>query len=402
MLNIWPELHIYIVILDYPVVEEMDNLIAAPRLNHRVSRIRFHSRSDLAWETFASLMQQPFPALTDLWVDLQFPKHVISPSFLGGSAPCLRALHLDSISFPALPNLLLSATNLVRLSYGRITSSGYIPLQEMVAGLSALTRLESLSLTFICERELPTGTYREIRISPSHTRTLLPALTDLHFLGFPEYMEDLVAQIDAPLLESMEIALFHERVLEVPQLAKFVCRADKLSLLDRAKVTFKSDIISVFLSRELEREVDPKTLWLDLSCLESLLRLSYLTQCCASYLATLSPLKSLRIGIPHYYIWKDVIDEPYPQWLGLLRLFDTVQGLYLSEYVGPRVVQALRGLPAERVMEVLPALETVSIARLESQGRVKDAISEFADARQLSGHPIFINDWEGGVHYWWK
>ena len=83
-------------------------------------------------------------------------------------------------------------------------------------------------------------------------------------------------------------------------------------------------------------------------------------------------------------------------------LFDTVQGLYLSKYVSPCVVQARRGLPAEQVIEVLPVLETVSIARLESQGHMKDAISEFANVWQLSGHPVFINNWEGGVHYWWK
>jgi hypothetical protein len=46
-------------------------------------------------------------------------------------------------------------------------------------------------------------------------------------------------------------------------------------------------------------------------------------------------------------------------------------------------------------MEVLPALENVFISGLEPFGPVKEAISEFADARQLSGYPVSICDWEG-------
>jgi len=62
------------------------------------------------------------------------------------------------------------------------------------------------------------------------------------------------------------------------------------------------------------------------------------------------------------------------------------------------VAQALRELPVERVTEVLPALENVFIVGLEHLEHVKEAISEFADARQLSGHPVFIGDLDGGFH----
>ena len=397
MLDIWPELPIYICAFDCEMKETRDNVVAALRLNHRVSGIHFNTLPDLTWETFAPLMQQPFPALTHLWVRPNFPNHVISCSFLGGSAPCLRILRLFLISFPALPNLLLSATDLVCLSYDDIPSRGYIPPQEMVTGLSVLTRLESLSLTFRHE-SLP---YRAIRTSPPHARTLLPALTDLHFQGVPEYMEDIVAQIDAPLLEAIEFTLSHQEVLEVSELSKFVHRADKLSIINRAEVVISSCRISVTLSQELlEGRVDPKTLSLFLDCPQPDLRLSYLAQFCATCLPTLSPFESLHIGVSYFYRRENVVDDPDRQWLGLLCLFNTVQRLYLSKHVAPRVVQALRGLPAERVMEVLPALETVSISNLEPSGHVKEGISEFADARRLSGHLVFISDWDGRDYFW--
>ena len=401
MLDIWPELPIYIHTIGYLVGVERDDFLAALRLNHRVSGIHLSRTSESGWERFAPLMQHPFPVLTHLWLQPRLLiTNPISRSFLGGSAPSLRVLYLDSIAFPGLPNLLLSATHLVCLSYHDIPSSGSIPPQAMITGLSALTRLQSLSLTF--RPEPPT--YRAIRIPSSHTRALLPALTDLNFRGVAEYVEGLVVQIDAPLLESTKITLFHQEVVEASELSKFLRCADRLSSINRAEVTFSSDCISVTLSHELlQGKVDPKTLRLYLNCPESDLRLSYLTHFCTSCLPTLSHFESLHIGIPSYHRWGDVIDDPDPQWLGLLRLFNTVQGLYLSQYAAPRVAQALRGLPAEQIMEVLPALVTISISRLKPLGRVMDAISIFAGARQLSGHPVFVGDWYAGAYYWdWR
>jgi len=395
MLDIWPELPIYIHDVGYPTEESMDNVVAALRLNHRVSGIRLEG-PDAEWEVYAPLMQHPFPAMTYLWLDPGLPipiKNVISGSLLGGSAPCLRVLHLVSVSFPALSNLLLSATNLVRLWCVDIPPSGYISPQEMVTGLSALTRLESLSLTF---RPGP-HPHREIRIPPLDTHTLLSALTYFYFRGVPGYIEELVAQIDAPLLESMGIGLFFVEVPEVSELAKFVRRADKLSLTNQAQVIFDIDGIFVTISHELLKgEVNSKTLRLFPTRSESDLRLSYLARFCALCLPTLSPFERLRICVPFHNRWDDPIDNPDPQWLDLLRLFNTVKTLDLSKYVAPHVVQVLRGLPAERVMEVLPALGNVFISRLESSGHVKKAISEFADARQLSGRPVSIH-WEGEV-----
>ena len=70
MLDIWPELPIYVDITDYPSIsmKNRNNIVAALRLNHRVSRIRMRSTGSRTWEIFAPLMQHPFPALTYLWV----------------------------------------------------------------------------------------------------------------------------------------------------------------------------------------------------------------------------------------------------------------------------------------------------------------------------------------------
>ena len=387
MLYIWPELPIFLDGIDGASEDTIDDIAAALRLNHRVSGIRlaFIPRSE--WETILPLMQHPFPCLTYLWIQPHYRiDNAITRSFLDGSAPCLRNFSLLGVPFPALPGLLLSATNLVSLQYGIVPCSGYISPQAMVTGLSALTRLESLSLV------LQSSPDRPIRITPPHTRLLLPALTYLRFYGISEYMEDLVAQIDAPLLGSITIGLFYQEVLEVSELAKFVSRADKLSLADRGEVIFGTGRVSITLSTELLGErVDPKTLILNSQYSGTHLRLSHLARFCTSCLPNTSPLESLYIFDPYDDSWHGTIDDADPQWwLELLRPFNNVKDLYLSRHVAPHVAQALRELPVERVTEVLPALKSVAISWPEP---VEEAMSEFATARQLSGHPVSIRDW---------
>jgi hypothetical protein len=400
MLDIWPQLPVYVeAIGGFITKEERDDCIAALGLNRWVSGIRLEKTSRLAFETLLPLMQHPSPALTHLTVQ---PENSIaneimngmSRSFLGGSSrPSLRVLDLVFFPFPALPELLLSATNLVRLWYDDIPRSGYISPQAMVTALSGLIRLESLSLTFQSSYSHPG---RSIQITPLHARTLLPALTYLRFQCDAEYMEDLVAQIDTPMLESLMATIFRREVLEVSQFSNFVRRADKLSSLNQAEVAFRNYSISLNISQGLHR-IGPKTLVVSLLCLHWALQLSYFARFCASCLPTYS-FEHLLIYAPIDDIWVDDMNGPDPQWVELLRSFHAVKDLRLSRDVAAHITHILRRLPVELVSEVLPALETVFVSALGRSGRVEEAISEFADARQFFGHPVSICDGEEKDH----
>jgi len=155
---------------------------------------------------------------------------VIPDSFLGlgGFAPDLRTLSLTRIPipFPGLRKLLLSATDLVFLSLSKISHSGHFPPEAMalVTCLSALTRLQVLIFEFESLRSRP---YRENRCLPPPMRALLPALQELLFTEVSEYLEDLVAQIDAPLLDCLDIIFFHQLIFDTPQLAQFISRSSR-------------------------------------------------------------------------------------------------------------------------------------------------------------------------------
>ena len=79
------------------------------------------------------------------------------------------------------------------------------------------------------------------------------------------------------------------------------------------------------------------------------------------------------------------------QWLELLRLFSTVKRLSLCKAFTPRAVPALPELSGERIMDVLPALQSISLLKGLLSGPVKEAFEQFLTARKLSGHPVAVN-----------
>jgi hypothetical protein len=207
MLDVWPPLPIQIHYSVDPQVE--DNIIAALEHPNRVRSISL-SRMTIPLERLVAAMQEPFLAMEFLSLRIEGSGGTVPTlpnTFLGGSTPRLRSLHLEGIPFPTLPRLLLSSNDLVDLHLDRIPHSGYIPPEAMARCISALTRLTELSIGFKSPASRPDPITRP---PPPLTRAVLPALTDFDFHGVSEYFEDLVAQIDAPLLHAARIKFFNQ------------------------------------------------------------------------------------------------------------------------------------------------------------------------------------------------
>jgi hypothetical protein len=375
MLNIWPELPINVRITGGPnKADEIENHLAALELTDRVSEIYLEDNPTLELERFVAAMRVPFPVLTRLdiwWSRWDDPESglVLSDEFLGGSAPRLQSLRLGSIPFLALPTLLLSTTDLVTLDLEYIPHSGYISPDEMVASLTMLTRLDRLSLGFRSPLSRPSQTSRHL---PPPTRTVLPALTCLMFRGVTEYLEDFVARIDVPLLREASIRFFNQLVFDIVQLPRFLDRIDGFAVLDSANVVLYANVISVTLSAQSRTAgVTPFGLWVSCSKLDW--QLSSLSRLSASTLSTLFHLEHLDISesqyIPPQY-WQDDIENI--QWLELLHPFCTVKNLYLSKQVVARIAPALQELARERVIDVLPMLQVLSLDEPEPSGPVHE------------------------------
>jgi hypothetical protein len=313
---------------------------------------------------------------------------------LGGFAPHLETLSLEGIPipFPGLRKLLLSTTDLINLDLDNVPHSGYFSPEAIVTCLSALTRLDSLHVGFESPRSRP---YRGSRRPPPPTRTLLPSLTNLMFTGVSEYLEDLVARIDTPLLSNLEMRLFHQLIFDTPQLAQFISRSSLIQrdeAPDEAHLTFSDSHVIVSLPRSFQLG-----LGLVISCRQSDWQLSALAQVCSpsfphAYIST----------VEHLYIYENQLSQPRwqddienGQWLELLHPFTAVKSLFLSQKFAARIAPALQELVGERANEVLPALESIFLKGLDSSGVVPEGIRQFVTARHLSSHPIAVTPWEG-------
>ena len=390
-LDVWPAL--LLLIREGTRLTELDcvdNIIALLEHNDRVHQIGL-GIPDIPGpllEKVLAVMQAPFPELTTLWLKSCGTAVAVPDSFLGGSTPRLRGLWLDGIPFPSLPKVLMSATHLARLRLLNIPHSGYISPEAMVAAFTSLTNLRLLWLEFLSPQSNPE---LESQRLPPITRTVLPALTELRFKGVSEYLNDLVARIDTPLLFNISITFFNDVEFDIPQVGHFLCRTPTMKTFKNAHVAFGDCAAWVILSSQTFNYRD---LNVKIPCRGLDWQVSSLEQVCTWCLPSLSALEDLYIYKASYtqIDWQDNIENVV--WLELLHPFAAVKNLYLSKEFVPRFVPALQELVGDRTTEVLPALQNVLIEELTPSGAAQEGLRQFVTARQVTSHPITISRWD--------
>ena len=369
-----------------------DNILVTLERQYRVCEIGIWNISSSLWATaIMPLMQKPFPILTVL--NLQYNNGdgtrgpVIPNSFLGGSAPQLRILHLENIPFPGLPNLLLSTTDLVHLKLHEIPDSGYISADTIATCLSTLTRLESFWLCF--QSPLPAW---ERRRTSSSTRTFLPYLSSFEFKGVSEYLEDIVDGIDAPLLDTLRICFFHQPIFDNQRLVQFIGRLPMLKTCNEARINIGAWHASVEVL-SISETITKASLLLKDWYLQPVLQLSTLVQFCTSSLpqALIPTVGELRI-YGDYFSRSPEQDGINPNlWRELFQPFTAVKDLYLSPDIIPHISLVQQELVGEGVMEFLPVLQNIFLGGLDRDELVPEGIEQFIAARQLAGRPISIH-----------
>ena len=161
----------------------------------------------------------------------------------------------------------------------------------MVTCRSVLTRLELLYIIFESSQSCPD---LKTRRPPPLTRTPVPVLAELRFTGVLEYLEDLVARINAPQLD-VAIFFFHQLIFDAPQLMQFISRTPKFKpeAHDEARVIFSAECgVSVTLPHTYDG-----ALRLGVSGTQSGWQLSSLAQLCSS-----SFPQALIHAVQHLYI----------------------------------------------------------------------------------------------------
>jgi hypothetical protein len=380
-LGIWPTCPI---ILQYGNQEvhssDEDNIIAALHHHDRVCDIELHiTRSQL--EKMVTVMQEPFPVLTNLRIRSDGKSQALPCGFLRGPAPSLQAIYLHGIPFPTLPTLLLSANDLVTLNLRYIPPTGYISPEAMVVGLAALPRLQYFIMEF------QSVTSRPDRIPPPPaTRTVLPTLiefSNFSYEGASEYLEALVAQVDAPQLKRIEIQYFNQLAdFRAAQLSQFIDRSAGPETLPEttpiryAEVDFHGAFVSFAMfqasnSPSYQRKVR-------IGCRGIDWQVSHMAQVLSQISVTLS-------SVVHLWLKENLLSAAGTddiEWLLLLHSFSAVRTLRVDNMLAGHVAPALEDTTGGMAAEVLPSLELIWICG--------QRVKKFDAARQLSGRPIIV------------
>jgi hypothetical protein len=388
-LDIWPALPL-IIQEGTRLTEGVDNIVALLEHSGRVRQVNLGipDLSDSQLDKILAAMQKPLPKLTNLWFKSYGTVTVVPDSFLGGSAPRLQGLLLSNVPFPGVPKLLLSATRLVDLRLLNIPRSGHISLEAMLTAFTVLTNLRLLCLEFRSPRSIPDQESRHLH---PQIRSVLPVLTELRFKGVSEYLDNLVACIDAPLLFHLSITFFNDTVFDTPQLVRFISRTPLLTRPEKAGVSFGDGTARVNLSSQTSNYGE---LSVKIPCRELDWQVSCLEQICTLCLPPLSTLEDLYIyRASHSQLDRQDMIGNVP-WLELLHPFTAVKNLYLSEEFVQHIVPALQELVGGRATEVLPTLHNIFLEGLQPSEAAQEGIQQFVAARQVTSHPITVSRWD--------
>ncbi|KAH9171746.1 hypothetical protein EDB89DRAFT_1069638 [Lactarius sanguifluus] len=387
-LGIWPAFPIIIRCNDRRAAispNDADNIIFALEHRDRICDIGFSP--GVPWnswsEKFDAAWLEPFPVLTRLYIKSPscYEPPVLPANFMGGSGPCLQVITLIGIPYPALPRLLLSASDLFSLDLLDIPPTGYVSPEAMVVSLATLPRLDCFTIGF----RSPASSPHQMRPPPSRTiRTALPALTSFRFIGASGYLEDLVSRIDCPQITKIFIDYLWLADYQVTQLSKFIDRSigPKLTLPRRADLLFYDHTVSF----AVYPHVNPYPRHSD--ALVSFEGFHWRVLDIAQFLShfpTLTNVVHLNLESDLAALSPRVEDMGDVDWHHLLHQFSTARTLRLCFEPAVRVPLALGDIPGELVAEVLPSLDFIYVV-----AQPASSIEKFIAARKLSGCPVTV------------
>ncbi|KAH8995954.1 hypothetical protein EDB92DRAFT_109361 [Lactarius akahatsu] len=385
-----PTLPLFIVYLDTnATISGKDELgmYRALRLRDRVHHIFLHLPSSILHKSL-TLMEEPFSMLEylSLWSATKEDTNLVLPkTFL---APNLRHLTLLGINLPKRLRLLTSAVSLVTLVLTNIRASGYFLPRLLVARLQSLPQLEELSIGFSIP--IPRPSLERDLLSKRGALVMLPNLKHLAFQGIGAYMECLVAQIRAPLLERLDITLFNQIVFALPHLSHFTNITEGLKL-PIAEISFGRDAVSVVMDHRNTRQHNLNGRFaLRVTCTQFDWQIDCAAQICSVLMPALFDVEELKLKFYEQMMpteWQDG-DVDHTTWHELLRTFVGLKELHLCPALSQELSRVFQAGGVGSDPGLLPGLQEI-VCEVK-KGDVHDLFSSFVRTRRIAGRPVSL------------
>ena len=389
-LDCWPALPIVVEYggspaLSPPAPEDEDNIVAALRRSDRVISIHLTVTLSLLAKLYS--IKGPFSNLEDLVIlSLDDVRLTFPSSFRWG--PHLRTFHLTRITFPTLPWLLFSSKDLVDIQLHEVP---YISPESLWNAFSGMTQLRLLSLSFDSLHSLSSACAYLV----PWKRVVLPTLTCLKYWGTSKCLDRLVAGVDAPYLEDLEITFFDEIVYDVTNLRRFIDRIEVQKSHLQADILFSERSISISLTKSLTPSL-PSCLKLQVTCEPSNEQVLSIFRSFSTFFLCVEDLRIEARSL------SSTRDGPHRR-MEVIRLFRATKQFHIA---GDFLIDIVLGLYTldRRRETVLPAMEKLCIQGPESHiAPLRTAVVSFMVLRRLSGHPIAVEyerPWANEIGIW--
>ena len=296
-------------------------------------------------------------------------------------APDLRHLSLQGVGLPRGLPLLFSATALSTLFLTDIQAFCYFPPGHLVTQVQGLPRLEELSIGFAIPIPLPNAE-REL-LSPLVPPVTLPNLRRLTFRGVGVYLNNLIAQINTPLLEILNLILLFELTFTLVNLTAFFHRTEGFRCLV-SRVIFNKDGVSI--DAGYYEQQGTRKLNLRVNCEPLDWQIDSATQVCSALGEVLSTVEELTLNLDTYGMpsdWEGTLDSI--MWHELLLQFIRVKKLHVGSSLTLELSRALQSGAGGLFLPELQELE-VSL-KIDHATTV---LTIFLETRESEGRPVHL------------
>ena len=370
-----------------------ENIVTALCRPDRVREIDL----DLTSTTVGAIVDEikkPFQMLESIRIsikDATGPSLLFRSGFLGGSAPRLREIDLDGITFPfpEIKQVFSSTNNLVRLHLTKIPETGYFSVDTLVTALSSSTQLRALGVGFHYPASLPT----QSNTSPPFQRTTFPFLITLRFHGASEYLEEFVSRVDFPSLGFIDIKLFHQIFFEIPEFCRTIPLLNAFMSPTEMEIKSGKDSVAMYFRQKGKHGIKSGDCYLRTVCERLDWQLSFVTEVSRQLFPLLESVGTLTISgnniMPTLPSEEEDMDST--QWLEVFQPFTHLRELHIP---GKFVLDILQALVTEDMAAgVFPELTRLSVAGVNKRNSatVVEAAEQFVAARKLSGRTIRLS-----------
>ena len=356
------------------------NIHLALKQHDRVRRVTLQAPSS-RMRVFLEPMDILFPRLEDLSLMSTTVQdmNLMLPETL--RAPYLRRLALHGIGLPKGLPLLSSAIVLSTLSMTHIGASCYFPPGHLITHLPCLPHLEELTIGFAIPIPIPSSE-REL-LPPPIPPVTLPALRRLTFRGVDVYLDNFVAQVNAPFLERLSVTLIFDLAFTLVNLAGFIRRTEGFEYRF-AKIKFGRDGASI--NADHYKQQDPGKLSLHVNCEPLDWQIDSAGQVCSALGTVVSIIEELTLGIDKFQLssdWESRRDDTL--WHELLMPFIGLKKLHVDSSLTLELALALESAAGG---SVLPELQEINATL--STDRENEAFSAFVKTRESVGRPVQV------------